>query len=186
MKKYIKTIITICAVGFTFLACEKEEISTFSGKNLIYFQWSIDGKDYESNKIDSTSITFAFDLPTEKTDSLVSIPVKIQGKMSPQDRSVAIRIMGESTVENGVHFNMSDNIIIPANEVIGYIPVTFNRTEDMKEQEFLLKLELLENENFGTNIWGTEKSNSTNKTLSYTEFEITISDILTEPEKWYM
>ncbi|QTE21328.1 DUF4843 domain-containing protein [Polaribacter cellanae] len=186
MKKYIKTIIATCLVGLTFFACENEDIATFSGKNVIYFQWAIDGKDFAANKIDSTSITFAYKLPSKVSDSLIKVPIKVQGFISDKDRTVKINILKTSTAKKGVHFNIADNIIVPANEIIGYIPVTLNRTADMKLKPFSLKLQLLENKNFKTNLKGSKKSSNANRLLNYTEFELTFSDILTEPDKWFI
>jgi len=186
MKTYIKTIIFCSIIALVFSACEKEEIAIFSGKDVVYFKWAIDGKEFESNKIDSTSVSFALTLPNEVTDSLISIPVRVQGYTSTQDRIVKIKVMDESTAINDVHYSISEEVVIPANEYTGYIPVTFNRTEDMKDQIFSLKLQLLENENFETSLFGTEVSNNnSDKILSYTEVEIAISDILTEPDRWY-
>lgn len=185
MKKYIKTIITLCVVALAFSACEKEEIATFNGKDVIYFQWAIDGKEFASQKIDSTAISFALELPTEVTDSLVLVPVKIQGYVSSKDRTVTVEVMEESTAQKDIHYTIPDEITVSANEYIGYIPVTLIRTEDMKVQEVSLKLQLLENENFKVDLWGEELSdNNPNRILSYKEFEITISDMLTEPDRW--
>jgi hypothetical protein len=186
MKKYIKTIVSCCIIALAFSACETKEIGTFSGKDVIYFQWAVDGREVASQKIDSTAISFALELPTEVLDSLVLVPVKVQGFTSTEDRSVSVSIMESSTAEQGVHFTVADNIVIPANEYVGYVPVTFNRTEDMKEQIYSLKIQLLENENFETTLFGTDTNyGNSDKTLSYTEFEITVSDMLTEPDRWY-
>jgi len=186
MKKYIKRIVSCCIIAFALSACEKEEIATFSGKDVIYFQWAVDGKDFETQKIDSTSISFALERPTEVMDSLVLIPVKVQGFTSTQDRSISVKLMDDSTAKEGVHYTISDNVVIPANEYVGYVGISFKRTEDMKDQIYSLKLQLLENENFETNLFGTEANyNNSDKILSYTEFEITVSDILTEPDRWY-
>lgn len=184
MIKHIKIIIITCVISLGFLACEEENIATYSGKDVIYFQWAVEG--YRTAKIDSTSITFAFELPSQVTDSLVEIPVKVQGFTSTNDRSVNVKVLEESTAQLGVHYSMPDNITIPANSVIGYIPITFNRTADMKDEVFSLKLQLLENESFETTLWGTDKSSNADRLLSYTEFEVTVSDILTEPDRWFM
>lgn len=186
MKKYIKTIISICLIGFAFLGCEQDEIDTFSGDSTIYFQWAVDGKNFASRQVDSIAISFAFKLPTEVTDSLLLVPVKIQGLTSTQDRFVTVKVMeDESTAINGVHYSIEDNVVIPANEYIGYVPVTLNRTEDMTEEAFSLKIKLIENDNFNTNLYGTETNYyDSSKVLSYTEFEITFSDMLIEPDRW--
>ncbi|MGY0426528.1 MAG: DUF4843 domain-containing protein [Polaribacter sp.] len=190
MKKY--KIIVTCLIALGFLACEKENLATFSGKDLIYFRWAKEGDrgrlgvgTQRSNKIDSISVTFAYGAPN-KLDTLIKIPIKIQGFISSQDRLIKVKVIDtSSTAKLGVHYTIPDKIIIPADSIVGNIPITFMRTPDMKKQIFSLKLQLLENKNFKTTLWGTkDKNTATSKTLSYTEFTITISDILIKPDGW--
>ncbi|MGY0427053.1 MAG: DUF4843 domain-containing protein, partial [Polaribacter sp.] len=120
MKKY--KIIT-CLIALGFLACEKEYLATFNGKDLIYFKWAKDGNN-SGNQIDSTSVSFAYSLPSKVSDTLVKIPIKIQGFISSQDRLVNVKVMEEaSTAQLGVHYTIPDKIIIPADSVVGNIPI---------------------------------------------------------------
>lgn len=183
MKTYIRKILITSFIGLFFLACEKEEIPVFSGKDVIYFQWAKDGKDFSSIVIDSLFVSFAYDLPNVM-DSLIKVPVKIQGYLSSQDRNVKVQVMEGSTAKQGIHFEMPDLVVVPANKAIGYVPITLNRTVSMKDQVFSLKLQLLRNEDFEVNLYGEKKSFNSDRLLSYTQFELTISDILLEPESW--
>ena len=184
MKKYIKAILVTCTLAIVFFACEKDEIDTFNGENLIYFQWAKDGiNNYSGAKIDSTSFSFAYELPSV-IDSVYKIPVKTQGFISENDRSFLVKVSTNSEVTQGTHFDLPATFTIPANEVIGYIPLTLFRAADLKTNILTLKLELTANENFSTNLIGNEKSSNANKLLNYNKFELTISDILTKPTLW--
>ncbi|MDO5977850.1 DUF4843 domain-containing protein [Flavivirga spongiicola] len=184
MQKYIKSIILICTIVFAFSACEKEEPALFSGKDVVYFQWAKEGQNgFGSDQVDSLSLSFALELPTV-TDSIFNIPVKVHGYTANSDRTIGVRVHEASTAQGSVHFSIPDNVVIPADSVGGFIPVTVNRTADMKDQPFLLKLQLVSNENFETNLTGTILSSNANRPVSYDEFELLISDILTEPSKW--
>ncbi|MGY0408723.1 MAG: DUF4843 domain-containing protein, partial [Polaribacter sp.] len=128
MKKY-KIIVITCLIALGFLACEKEGIATFSGENLIYFKWAKDGKpELNDLQIDSIAVTFAYSLPSKVSDTLFKIPIKIQGLTSSQDRVVEVKVMDASTAQLGVHYTIPDKIIIPADSVVGNIPITFMRT----------------------------------------------------------
>jgi len=184
MKKYKKIILLTCTLACTFFACEQDEIDTFSGENLIYFSWALDGVDGDIEaRIDSTSFSFAYELPSY-TDSIFRIPVKTQGFISDQDRAFGVKIGNDSEANEGIHFDLPDNFLIPANQVTGYIPITIHRTPEMKTKEISLKFELVSNENFSANLIGDTKSSNANKVLSYNKIEVTVSDILVEPSLW--
>lgn len=184
MKKYIKIIITLFVIVVALTACEEEEIQTFNGNEVVYFRWAIDGRGTATQKTDSIAYTFAYELPSEVTSYLISVPVKVQGFKSDEDRAITVKVKEESTAQKDIHYTIPEDVVIPANAYVGYIPVTFNRTEDMKTEVLSLKLQLLENENFKVDLYGEEISYNSNRVLSYSEFEITVSDILTEPDRW--
>jgi len=184
MKIYIKTILITCTLAIAFFACEQDEIDTYNGKDLVYFQWAKDGgNNYEEARLDSTSFSFAFELPA-LTDSVYNIPVKTQGFISNQDRSFLVKIGENSEATQGSHFDLPDNFVIPANSEIGSIPLTLYRSADLKTDILSLELELIPNENFNTDLIGDDKSSNSNKVLSYNTFELTFSDMLTQPNYW--
>ena len=52
----------ICAVAVSVVACKEDEIDLFSGSDLLYFKWSVDGyNNNTSDKIDSLSVSFAYE-----------------------------------------------------------------------------------------------------------------------------
>jgi len=171
-----------------FNACEKDEIATFNGKDVVYFQWALDGVDNGvgnplNRQIDSTGVTFAFSLPSV-TDSIVEIPVKVQGFAASMDRPIGIKVLSGSTAQPGVHYQLPNQVVIPANEFVGHIPLKINRTASMLTEAFSLQIELTPNEHFETYLDGDNTSDNSSSILKYNQFEVVMSDILTEPSFW--
>ncbi|MCR8669023.1 DUF4843 domain-containing protein [Aestuariibaculum sp. M13] len=186
MKNIIKIITVSLSVVLTFLSCGNDEIMGFEGKDVIYYKWAVESLNplvLNPDYIDSTSITFAYELPEVK-QLTYEIPIKVQGSVKYFDREVSVSVLSSSTAQEGVHFTLPDKVVIKADSINGYLPVTLLRTDDMKEQELSLKLKLEENENFNNNLLETNKVLNGDRLVSYTEFEIAVSDILTQPQYW--
>ena len=187
MKKHINNIIFTCAVALSFIACTEDEIDTFSGTDTLYFQWSIDGTNDEflapSTRTDSTSVSFTF-AAAEVLDSVFMVPVKVLGNVTSIDRPFTVEVLPSSTAVEGVHFSMPENLFIPANEIITFVPITLMRTPEMQTEVFSIEIGLVPNNHFITDYYGTIESSTTYKLLKYNEFKISVSDILTEPGTW--
>ena len=187
MKKGIKNIILMCSVVFTIVSCTKNEIETFSGEDVIYFKWSIEGQNPDfyqpSSRIDSTSISFAYELPSV-VDTIYSIPVKIMGEPVPVNRSFNVELMSSSTAIEGVDFDNPTGLFIPANEVEAMIPLKVLRNAKMKNEELSIKFRLIANEHFRADYHGTTENSTTTLPLEYNTFELTISDMLVKPKYW--
>ncbi|WMI64178.1 DUF4843 domain-containing protein [Aestuariibaculum sp. YM273] len=186
MKNIIKIITVSLSVVLTFLSCGNDEIMSFEGKDVIYYKWAVESIDpllLNPNYIDSASVAFAYELP-EVQQVVYEIPIKVQGSTRYFEREVSVSVSSSSTAQEGVHFTLPDKVVIMADSINGYLPVTLLRTEDMKEKELLVVVKLEENENFNNNLLETRKTNNGERFVSYTEFQITVSDILTQPQYW--
>lgn len=184
MKKYLKNIMLICTMALGVMACTKDEIDTFSGTDELYFKWAVDGfNDFASDKIDSISVSFAFDLP-EVTDSIFMVPVKVLGNTSSMDRPFSIQALPTSTATEGVDFVLPQSLVIPANSITANVPITLLRTPEMKNGALSIQFELVPNEYFKTDYFGTAEDRTTKELLKYDEFEVTVSDILEKPKFW--
>ncbi|MBD0833450.1 DUF4843 domain-containing protein [Aestuariibaculum sediminum] len=184
MKKILYTLIIFCSLALTIVSCAKEELPFFEGKNVVYFEWAKEGTPGNRfQTIDSMSVSFAFDLP-EITETVVQLPVKLQGYPVSNDRIVNLEIVGASTSIEGTHYSMPTTVVIPADSIRGYLPITFYRTPDLKEDAVSLKIKLISNEDFDANLLSTNDAANADRLASYNEFEITLSDILTEPAIW--
>ncbi|MDQ6470827.1 DUF4843 domain-containing protein [Flavobacterium sp. LHD-80] len=186
MKKIV--ILSILLLSILGLAsCDQDGIETYSGSDSIYFAPSVYGiSDGATTAItDSIGLTFALD-KAEIVGRTYNIPVRVQGKSSDVDRKVKVVIDPKSTAIAGTHFKIPENFVIPAGTVVNDLPVTINRTADMKQKGFLLILNLEENESFNTNMKSRVINKLTNKSISFITFKLSIDDKLTQPIGWYV
>ncbi len=184
MKKYFYTSLLIAIMVLGFVSCSNEDIPAYSGKDIVYFEWAKSGTGGRSLiLIDSMSYSFAYQLPSV-TDTTIKVPIKVQGPTKNTDRKVNLEVSQTSTAQAGVHYTIPETIVVPADSVRAIVPITLNRVADLKDAILSLKIELLANENFETSIYNTKEANNIDRVLSYTQFEITFSDILTQPAKW--
>ncbi|WMI64170.1 DUF4843 domain-containing protein [Aestuariibaculum sp. YM273] len=185
MKKYIYLPVLTCCMLLAFMSCAEDEIPLFDATSSnIYFEWAKEGRENESETLDSLDVSFAFELPTV-TDSLINVPVKIQGYTADFDRIINLKVLAdESTAIEGVHYQMPNSVVLPADSVRAYIPVSLFRDASLKDGPVSLKFQLSENQYFNTDIYTTEEYYNVDRELSFTEFEFTFSDILTKPAYW--
>ena len=179
MKKYINKISLILLLSLCVSACTQEEVETYSADDSVYFTWAVEGTGATlgTSKKDSLSTSFAFHLPDIVLDTF-NVPIKTQGFVVDYNRSVKIEALTSSSAIKGTHFNIPTSVIIPADSINGVVPIYLFRTPDMKEKVLSIKIKLVPNGHFNTNIVGEDEE------LSFDEFELTISDILVEPLFW--
>lgn len=183
MKNRLNKIALLSLVLACFMSCETDVIDTYSGKDNIYFTYAETavnwGRGLELR--DSIGYSFAFKKP-EVQSMVVNIPLAVQGTVSTQDREVKVVIDAGSTAKEGVHFEIPKQTLLRAGMAVDSIPVTFIRTPEMENQSFSLILHLEPNNRFSTDF---DKMVTENGTLSLIELEITISDILNKPMRWF-
>ncbi len=184
MKKYIKKIMLICATVLSVIACKEDEIDLFSGSDVLYFKWSVDGFNNDSSKrLDSVYVSFASKTP-DVVDSIYNIPVKILGNLTDFDREFKVQVLPTSTAVEGVDFIMPTNVFIPAQSVTAMLPITLLRTETMQNEAVSIKVGLVPNEYFRTDYYGTAEKIDSHELLKYNEIEVAVSDILNKPFWW--
>ncbi len=174
-----------CCILISLVSCATDELPVFDTTiSNIYFEWAKEGRENYSQTLDSIDVTFALELPSV-TDTIINVPVKILGYTSEMDRDVNISVVtsGTTAVE-GVHYEIPSSVVMPADSVRAYVPVTLKRDASLKDGIVSLKFQLVENEYFKTAIFSTEEYYNVNRELSFTEFEISFSDILTKPAYW--
>ncbi|MCR8669015.1 DUF4843 domain-containing protein [Aestuariibaculum sp. M13] len=185
MKKYIYISILACSTLLSLVACAKDELQEFDTLvSNVYFEWAKEGRENYTQTLDSLDFSFVqFDQSV--TDTIINVPVKILGYTSKMDRTVNIKILSDkTTAEEGVNFTMPTSVVLPADSVRAYIPVTLFRDASLREEIKSVSFKLLPNQYFGTDIYTTEEYHNVDRPLSFTEFEITFSDILTKPSYW--
>ncbi len=181
---FYKPILACTMLLVIMFSCAKDELPLFDTEiSNVYFEWAKEGKAGIAAGIDSLNISFAFEAPTV-IDSVVQIPVKIQGYTAKTDRIVNLKILASTTAQQGIHYDMPETVVLPADSVKTYVPVTLKRDASLKQGEVSLKFALVANQYFNTDILNTQETLTGNRVLSYTEFELIYSDVLTQPEWW--
>lgn len=176
MKIKLYQILLLGFLGLILWSCEKDELKKYSGKDSMFFDWSVAGRTPET--IDSTGFSFAYD-ELNVQDRMMEIPISLQGNVSDIDRDYKIEVDENSTAIEGKHFSFEEKTVLRAGEVIDTLLIRVYRTPDMQENLYSIILKLVPNESFKT-----EMKNITEDGLSFVKLTITVDDILDRPEGW--
>lgn len=89
------------------------------------------------------SIYYSFGVtPIEKKSYDLKVPVRLMGEIASVDRHFSVSVISDkTTAQKGVHYNIQDEMIIPADSINGFIYVTILR-DNLKEDDFKLFLKL--------------------------------------------
>lgn len=181
--------ITITAIIFSLalIGC-KQEMIDYLGVDGVYFSvqpptltgvgepdlWPV---------VDSSSVPFA---RTTKDDSTYNIKVKLIGSVKDYDRTFGLKVDTSSTAVEGRDYDKIPNeFILPAGEVLVYIPITFHRTEPMKEENLRIVLELIKTNDLYVPIrrYFTSLSQQTD-TVTVNKHVIVVNDRIYKPVTW--
>ncbi|GAA4292345.1 DUF4843 domain-containing protein [Aestuariibaculum suncheonense] len=185
MNKIIKYVMLLGLSCF-MLGCNEDSLDTYTGKDSIYYTWSVEGVYLGTSRTypDSTGFTFAFKGP-EITQEVYKLPVSVQGQVTDYDREISVVLDASSTAIKGVHFDLPETIVFKANQEKDSIPITLYRTEEMKDNSYSIKLNLVEGKDFVVDMKEVVLDEATGETLSFTKFELAVEDILRTPKNWY-
>lgn len=184
MKKILILSITFLSL-FGLTSCNEEEIETYKTTDNIYFSpavYSFGG--FNQPLIDSTGFSFSLK-KTEVNQLIYKIPVRVQGSLSNVDRQIKVTVDPSSTAVQGTHFTLPENIVMRAGKEVDTIAVTVKRTADMKTNNFILVLNLEENDFFTTNMSSKVVNVLTGKTISFIRFKLSFDDVLVKPRGWF-
>ena len=185
MKRYFYII---CPVAFIFLyACEYETLPTYSGVDQIYFEYADGGN--ERDIIDSTIVRFGYDI-VRKTDSIISIRVKVMGSVADFDRPVnfsMVEAASESQLGRDVEL-LLDGSFVPAGSVTGVVRIKLNNNEALDEvgDDFMIVvLRLEESEFFKTDYTHTRLTNVNSRgNIVATEYKVWFNNASDIPNLW--
>ncbi|MFV0505745.1 MAG: DUF4843 domain-containing protein [Bacteroidales bacterium] len=178
--KNITTIIVMIAIALAS-SCKEDDLGTYEGEDNIYFSNAVFQHSLNSEYIDTTAISFAFEASSvmQKT---VNIPVRTQGKITDYDRSYKVSVGGNTTATEGTHFMPIPNEqTFHAGKEIDTLRVTLNRTDDLTNTTLKIQLKLLPNDDFNTEMQEIEQGDKTVSCITYT---ISFNDILEKPSGW--
>ncbi|MCF6404651.1 DUF4843 domain-containing protein [Chitinophaga filiformis] len=167
---------------FALLGCKKETIDLYSGKSLLYFDYSLHTSNQRNPERIDTAL-FTFSLANEQlTDSTFNVQVSLMGKQADHDRAINIQVVDSATTAiAGVHYEpLATTFVLPANQSVVYIPVHIYRTAEMSQQQYRLQLQLQPNQDFDTTIAQIESK----KDVSTSTFTLYIDDQIGRPARW--
>lgn len=168
MKSVNKVAIIITLLGFFFTACEKDLDSYKNDPGIYFFER---GTDLNQTRITFKSYSFLLS-PLDVTKDTFFIKVKIMGETAAYDRVVRGQAIDSgTTAKAGVHYEFIDGIV-PADSIIGYLPVVLYRTADIKDSSMTLNLSIATTKDFHA---GVTEDNS---------FTLSWSDNVVKPSNW--
>ncbi|NLR79090.1 DUF4843 domain-containing protein [Chitinophaga eiseniae] len=169
MKKLLFLIsIVIAAFG---IACKKQDVPLFSGKNGISFYKG----PYDP---DSLGYSFAFSL-VEKQRDTIFIPMRITGPANHVARAIAVKAGDGTTAREGKDFILPE-ATLPADSLTVNYPVIVLNSPEMKNGTFRLVVQVAPSKDFELGALGKEIGGTTN----VASMIINISAQLIRPSYW--
>lgn len=113
-----------------------------------YLDYDTDMKDGLYFSQDSINYKFGMG-KGEDFDYLINLTVL--GQPRDYDREFSVELIEEeSTAQVGLHYEIEENFIVKAGNIVGGIPLVLHRYKDpqITEQKFVLKFRIIENNNF--------------------------------------
>lgn len=165
----------------TLLSCQKE-LHKYEGKPAIYFNEAGRLTAFSGEVLrDSTVMSFSL---AKAQDSIVNMVVATTGAKQNTDRPYKLVINTNSDAMVGNHYEiLNKSFSIKKNQLSDTVKIKFFRKVEMQTKTFLLSFDLLENENFSTEmkyrvLTATKKKNSL---INYRWY---INDIIKKPGRW--
>lgn len=166
MKRNTYLLLALSFLGVVSCTDEDYKLYDTSQKDSVFFDYVTE--DGES----AVSINYAFNYDIANSHT-IAIPVKLMGMPTDHDRQISLKAVGETTMEEGVHYTI-ERAVIPANQVSTTVKVELLRDNDpeLQQKEFSLMLQIQENEDL--------------RSVGQKDFTITYSDIRPEnrPSWW--
>ncbi|RAI99388.1 uncharacterized protein DUF4843 [Chitinophaga skermanii] len=184
--KYINYILT-CIVALSMVSCKEDPIMMYdpsTTKSTIYFSDRFNKALTFDRTIqnDNEFISFGY-TSTEKMDSIFILSVRATGPAAQEDRTFKVVADEHSTMKEGINFEFVTVPVILKGRTTGNVVVKIIRTPDMKKDTLSLKLRLVSNEQFQTNIQ-YKQNNAKTDSLDILSTLIYVDDITGVPSLW--
>jgi len=176
MKKVIYKI-AILFVAVSLVSCEKGLMNFDNKLADVYF--SDAGRSINALAFDSLYVSFSY---SKSQDSIRDVIVAVTGSPVDHDRAYKAVINPLSTAISGTHFEaLPQNFIISKNKLSDTIKLKLLRTPEMQTNSYFVIIDLVSNENFGTNLSTRLIAGKPLKTIST---KILFNDIVRKPKLW--
>ncbi|MGJ1430490.1 DUF4843 domain-containing protein [Sphingobacterium spiritivorum] len=177
MKKVVFAAIGLLCSVYIF-SCQKE-LMKFENPSSIYF--------YQAGKTTGTKRSrLRYSFGYSKEDSFtVGMVVSTIGRKQNTDRPYRLMVKDSANAE-GLRFYeiLNPTFVIKKDKLTDTVFIRFLRIPEMQNRNFVLKFELLENENFNTNMNFKVLNIAKKDTLFYTKSSLVVDDIISRPALW--
>lgn len=165
-------ILCMIAILLMLVSCRESEKLMYGDFSGIHIKLPVEDTTVILRR-DTLIYSFAFEKP-ELKQKTINIPVEIEGFRVNKDRKFKVEVLNEGTtaVEDVNYIKLQEYYTVKANEGIANIPITFNRSLDIREKPVLFSLRLSRSDDFEIGINHKQK------------IVLSVSDILEEPVWW--
>jgi hypothetical protein len=174
-----------CFLIVLLQSCKKNALLTHTTGSSIYFAsaGTEDGL-FPPFATDSTVFTFGFSRPAV-TDAVIKIAVSATGTPVSTDRKFKVAVDASSSAIAGTHYEaLAAEYTLAAGRTTDTISIKLRRTDDMKTNPVELKLTLLPNSDFNTDLKQRAPLPQQTRPVSYINNKIIFSDIVVQTGKW--
>lgn len=191
MKKIIYWLLLL-AGGLSLAACKKTEMMQFEGVEGVYF--AVDTVVGGAKSYTHISNIRFIAYPDSVKEITARIKVMITGPVKDYDRPFVVEINPDSTTAQlGVQYApLTQQLVIPANSTIGYVPVTLKRSADLQLATKTVGLRLVPNQYFGLSFpkWVALPVSGSTSLGSDSAYDaslhtIAVNDLMVQPAIWY-
>jgi len=137
------------ALGFTLASCEKE-MKTYEGLEGVYFAQQWGSSSYSVWPYRPYTTIELVKVAGASTEYTANIKVMFTGPVKDKDRYFKVEINPDSTtaVENVHYAPLAEEILVPANATVVYVPLVIKRTKDLQTTSKKIGLRLVANGDF--------------------------------------
>lgn len=162
----MKRLSVITIVCCWLISCSKDAVDEYGETNYVYLA----NYNADIEEVDSVEYSFAFN-PGAARDT-VPVLIKLIGKLSDQDRPVALAIDTEQTTALESDYELPDPMLLRAGRAIDTIALVLHNSDRLKTGKFKIRLMLQSNGYFQLGPPGNRY------------IDITFSDMLARPGWW--
>lgn len=145
MKRFSKCILWMGSVLMCGLAgCGKEGALVYAGPDLVNF-------DYRKMELQKDTVVVAYGFVQDQFRE-VDLKLFLTGYAAQVDREVNLKVSSEEGAEAGVHYQLPEKVVIPANEVEASVPLRILRPAALLDKSVSFWVRLEDSESFRAGI----------------------------------
>lgn len=190
--KRIKYMLGMLAI-ILLASCEKE-MKTYEGLEGVYFAQQWGSPNYSEWPYRPYTNVELVKLAGTSTEYTAKIKVMFTGTVKDHDRYFKVEVNPDSTtaVENVHYAPLPEEVLVPANATVAYIPLVIKRSKDLQTASKKIGLRLVANSDFGIAFpkWkaipnlGTGSLTPADTAFDNSIHTVVVNDFIVQPAIW--